>query len=329
MNDRYNARMDPAPNFELFTGQARRAILLAYQESQRFDLDYLASEQLLAGLVREGSTDIARVFGEQLIPADEVLSKVEASLAATDETSAATDIFLTPRARQALDDAVDFARQTHQPQASPAHILRALLADSEGSIHGLLEDLGFDVERGLRVLGDGAAAVNRDLLVQSSPSSEGARVDPAPQQLAQLFAGQPPHADLRTSALNASVNPALAETDYQLFLTQLMLALTMGAASGYILYDSVDGMAGAAVLLGLVACFRNSTLGVIAGAGLGGMLAQKIQPGGRLFDTPIEALVPLVIAGGFVGSFLGNFWRRACPKYLQPSVTHQKPRGVV
>src|SRR5438132_9787669 len=103
--------MDSAPNFALFTGQARRAILLAYQESQRFDLDYLASEQLLTGLVREGSAEVARVFSEQLIPTDEVIAKVEASLAGAEPSSAATDIFLTPRARKSLDEAIDIARQ--------------------------------------------------------------------------------------------------------------------------------------------------------------------------------------------------------------------------
>jgi hypothetical protein len=322
--------MESAPNFEHFTGQARRAILLAYQESQRFDLDYLASEQLLAGLVREGSAEVIRVFTDQSIPVDEVLEKVEGSLATSGDASAATEIFLTPRARHALDDAIQFARQSPDGQAGPGEILQSLLSDSEGAIHPLLDDLGFDVERGLRVLAERSSAVNRDLLVQSSPTTGGGpRVDPTPQQLAQLFAGQSPHADIRGSELAPALQAGVAETDYQLFLTQLMLAITMGAASGYILYDSVDGMAGAAVFLALVACFRNSVLGVIAGAGLGGMLAQQIQPGGRLFDTPIEALVPMTVIGGFIGSFLGNFWRRVCPSYLRPSTTHQKPPGVV
>jgi ATP-dependent Clp protease ATP-binding subunit ClpC len=73
--------MDAVLQFEKLTGQARRAVWLAYQEAQRFDHDYLASEHLLAGLLREGSTEIAAVFREQDIKPEEVIEKLEMTLA--------------------------------------------------------------------------------------------------------------------------------------------------------------------------------------------------------------------------------------------------------
>lgn len=319
--------MDLAPEFERFTGQARRAIWLAYQEAQRFDHDYLASEHLLAGLLREGSPEIVAAFRQQEIEIDEILEKLEATLTSA-EPAMASPVFLTPRASRTLSEAVVLARQSHAGLANPGHIMRALIADPETSVRALLDAVGFDSAAGERFLLETGDALNRDLLVQSaSATSDGGRVDPSPAQLAGLLAKESPQVELQFRGFPPVVDPALAESDFQLFLTQLALALALGLTGGYIVWESIDGMAGAAVVFTLIACFRNSLLGLCAGATLGGMLAQKAQPG-RGPETHIEALVPLIVIGAFLGSFVGNFWRRFCPKYLHPSIT-QKPPGVV
>jgi hypothetical protein len=317
--------MDADPHFERFTGQARRAVWLAYQEAQRFDHDYLASEHLLAGLLREGSAEIVRVFREQDIKPDEILEKLDGALAQAQPGPDATPIFLTPRAKRTLEQAAQLAQTQHDPLAGVTHILLAMLTDAENSTREFLEDLGFDAERGEQSLRAAALAPNRDLLIQASTAvGDGARVDPTAAQLAQLLAGESPHVDLQPAEYSPVVDPALAEADFQLFLTQLMLALTMGLAGGYILYESVDVMTGAAVLFGIAACFRNSLLGLLLGAGLGALVGQKIA---RFGATGIEIFVPILV-GAFLGSFFGNFWRRYCPTYLRPSTMYQKPPGV-
>lgn len=321
------------PQFDRFTGQARRAIWLAYQEAQRFDHDYLASEHLLAGLLREGTADVASAFRDQDIEPAEILERLEASLAQATDGSLATVVSLTPRATQALLAAAEAARARGDERAGAADLLLALILDRESAIAGFLEDAGFDLEQAAAALRSAVDSPNRDLLVTASTNDsarpDGARVDPTAAQLAELFAGVNPYAEIPSPLNEAAINPILAETDFQLFLTQLMLAVTMGLAGGFILYQSVDAMAAAAILLALVACFRNSVLGMCAGATLGGMIAQKVQNGNHVFDSPIEALVPLTMIGAFLGSFIGGFWRRFTPKYLHPSTMHQKPPGVV
>jgi hypothetical protein len=320
--------MDAAPSFERLTGQARRAVWLAYQEAQRFDHDYLASEHLLAGLVREGSAEVVRVFREQQITPDEILERLEMTLAQTQPVSQATAIFLTPRAHRTLAAAIELARQEHATVAGPKHVLLAMLTDAENSTRAFLDDLGFDAPRGEQSLRDAALAPNRDMLVQAAPGGgDNVPIDPTAAQLTQLLAGELPRV-LLTAENSPAVDPSLAESDFQLFLTQLILALSLGSSGGYIAFESFDGMVGVAVLFGLAACFRNSVLGMVVGGGLGAMVAQRIHHLNQA-DTPIGALLPLVLLGGFLGSFVGNFWRRYCPTYLRPSTTRQKPPGVV
>src|SRR5262245_1190691 len=171
--------MDATLQFEKFTGQARRAIWLAYQEAQRFDHDYLASEHLLAGLVREGSSEVAQVFRDQNIGANDVPQKLEATLIDADPVPTAPPVFLTPRANHVLRRAVDIARAEHAPLASANHVLHSLITDPDNSMRTLLQGLGFDFERGVRSLRESGAALNRDLLVQStSTPGDGGRVDP-------------------------------------------------------------------------------------------------------------------------------------------------------
>ena len=110
-----------------------------------------------------------------------------------------------------------------------------------------------------------------------------------------------------------------AEIDWQLLLTQLILALTVGMAGGHLLFGNVDGMAGVTSVLFVVAIFRNSLIGAIACAALGWFLASKIDP----TDGLAHVLLPL--AGGFVGSFLGNFWRRYCPFVIKPGQPPPRP----
>lgn len=322
--------MESAPQFDQFTGQARRAIWLAYQESQRFDHDYLASEHLLAGLLREGSAEIARVFHDQDIKPADALERLEETLAKADVPPDSLGIYLTPRAKAALAQAIQQARLTHAPLAGSTHILLGMLVDPESSTREFLEEFGFDVERGERSLRDAANAPNRDQLVQAAPSgADGSRIDPTAAQLEQLLTGDSPRVQLAPGDELFAADPAIAEIDFQLILTQLVLALAMGLAGGYIYFGTVDGMVLAAVVFALAACFRNSILGAILGAGLGVMVATKLHANNLQLDTPFEMLAVSAVLGAFLGSFLGNVWRRFCPKYLQPSLEHQKPPGVV
>lgn len=309
--------------FERFTGQARRAIWLAYHEAQRFDHDYLATEHLLMGLLREGAGDVADVFARQAIEPGSVIQKLETLLVQADAGPEQAAICVTPRAREAMTRAVELAEQAHLAEANSAHLFLALLIDPDAGSRSLLDDVGLNVARAEAELRSASAAPNRDRLVQSAAAAAG-RLDPTADQLAQMLGVPSPHVEMTEGA---AIDPALAESDHQLLITQLVLAVTMGMAAGYILFDGVDGMVGVAMGMAMVAVFRNSLLGTISGAILGLMIGRHTADA-RGNDTTGATLL-LMAVGGLLGSFLGDFWRRFCPTYLRPSMTRQKPPGVV
>src|SRR4051794_84798 len=106
-------------NFESFTGQARRAVWLAYREAERFDHDFLSTEHLLAGLLRDGAGEIAAMLREQAIEPAAVLAEVESSLA-DEPVSSSSSFCLTPRLVRAFATAVELAWAAQERSAGPA-----------------------------------------------------------------------------------------------------------------------------------------------------------------------------------------------------------------
>jgi hypothetical protein len=163
---------------------------------------------------------------------------------------------------------------------------------------------------------------NRDLSVRlQRQESDGARVDPTPLQLQQLLCGEMPKVELSGQGIASqeATSPAVAELDWQLLLTQLVLATALGIFSGFIVFESVDGIAGVASVFFVVAIFRSSMLGALAGGIAGWFVAKRLDPTDRL----LPLFVPWF--GVFLGSFLGNFWRRYCPFVVKKA---DRPRSI-
>jgi hypothetical protein len=307
--------------FERFTGQARRVLWLAYQEAQRFDHDFLGAEHLFVAVLRDGSPDIAGLLERHGVTADIALPLFEPVLLASEPNMMEGKVYLTPLVRRVLDAALDAAQRQHAPQAGVGHILWGVLGEPDTEIRRILGELGVDVNALREDLDQLPAPSNRDLSVQPRRSeNESGRVDPSAEQIEQILAAPLPNAELRSMSLVPSeAIPSSAAVDWQLLLTQLMLALTVGLAGGYLLFGSGDGMAGVTSVLFVVAIFRNSLIGAIACAILGWLLATKIDP------TDGLAHVLLPAAGAFVGTFLGNFWRRYCPFEIKPGQPPPRP----
>ena len=182
--------MNLPPEFELFTGQARRAVWLAYREAQRFDHDSLASVHLLAGLVRDEAGEIATAFREQSIEPAKVVDAIEESLERI-PANPGLPIYMTPRVNKALAAAIDLAFRERQARAGPAHLLLAMIGDPETMTRAVLENASFDCERGERTLCAAAADPDRDtLLHQSGFDADRVPLDPSADELMQLIAGR-------------------------------------------------------------------------------------------------------------------------------------------
>src|SRR3954454_9998412 len=96
--------------FDKFTERARKVLTLAQEEAQRFNHNYIGTEHILLGLVREGDGVAARVLSNLGVQLPQVRVAVEARIGRS-ETMIKGEIGLTPRAKKVVELSVDEARR--------------------------------------------------------------------------------------------------------------------------------------------------------------------------------------------------------------------------
>ncbi|MEX2247547.1 MAG: ATP-dependent Clp protease ATP-binding subunit [Dehalococcoidia bacterium] len=154
-----------ADRFDKFTERARRVLTLAQEEAQRFNHNYIGTEHLLLGLVREGDGVAAKVLANLGVELNKVRSAVEFIIGRGDR-AVLGDIGLTPRAKKVIELAVDEARRLNHHYIGTEHLLLGLVREGEGIAAGVLESLGVNLER--------VRAETTRILSQSMPQSAGA-----------------------------------------------------------------------------------------------------------------------------------------------------------
>jgi len=135
-----------ADKFEKFTERARKVLTLAQEEAQRFNHNYIGTEHLLLGLVREGDGVAARVLSNMGVQLPKVRSAVEFIIGRGD-TGVTGEIGLTPRAKKVIELAVDEARHLNHHYIGTEHLLLGLVREGEGIAAGVLESLGVNLEK--------------------------------------------------------------------------------------------------------------------------------------------------------------------------------------
>ncbi len=153
-----------ADKFEKFTERARKVLALAQEEARRFNHNYIGTEHLLLGLVREGEGVAARVLQSMGVQLPKVRSAVE-FIIGRGESTVVGEIGLTPRARKVIEYAVDEARRLGHHYIGTEHLLLGLVREGEGIAAGVLESLGVNLEKVrqqvLQVLAQGTAYQQR------------------------------------------------------------------------------------------------------------------------------------------------------------------------
>ncbi len=132
--------------FDKFTERTRRVLSLAQEEAQRFQHNYIGTEHLLIGLVREREGVAAHVLKNLGVELDKVRSTVEFIIGRGDHIILG-EIGLTPRAKKVIELAVDEARQLNHPYIGTEHLLLGLVHEGEGIAVGALESLGVSLVR--------------------------------------------------------------------------------------------------------------------------------------------------------------------------------------
>ncbi|HTK68626.1 MAG TPA: ATP-dependent Clp protease ATP-binding subunit [Candidatus Eisenbacteria bacterium] len=179
-----------------FTERVRKVMYLAREEAARLQHDYIGTEHLLLGVIREGEGIAATVLNNLGLDLDAIRQAVESMVAATGGTLTIGEIPFTPRAKRVLELSVDEARQLGHNYVGTEHLLLGLIREGEGVAARVLLELGVDRkkvrEETLKLLG-GTPSV-------SQPEREGKVETPALNQFGR---------DLTALAREAKLDPII------------------------------------------------------------------------------------------------------------------------
>jgi ATP-dependent Clp protease ATP-binding subunit ClpC len=191
-----------ADRFDKFTERARRVLTLAQEEAHRFNHNYIGTEHILLGLVREGDGVAAKVLANLGVELNKVRSAVEFIIGRGDRTVLG-EIGLTPRAKKVIELAVDEARRLNHSYIGTEHLLLGLVREGEGIAAGVLESLGVNLER--------VRAETTRILSQSQPQAaaagSGARQTSRTPTVDQLGI------DLTAAARNGQLDPVIGRSN--------------------------------------------------------------------------------------------------------------------
>jgi ATP-dependent Clp protease ATP-binding subunit ClpC len=132
--------------YERFTDRARKVMQLANQEAQRFNHEYIGTEHVLLGLVKEGSGVAANVLKNLDVDLRRIRNEVEKIVQSGPDMVTMGKLPQTPRAKKVIEYAMEEARNLNHNYVGTEHLLLGLLRESEGVAAQVLMNLGLKLE---------------------------------------------------------------------------------------------------------------------------------------------------------------------------------------
>ncbi len=132
--------------FERFTDRARKVMALANQEAQRFNHEYIGTEHILLGLVKEGSGVGANVLKNLDVDLRKVRLEVEKLVKSGPDMVTMGKLPQTPRAKKVIEYAIEEARNLNHNYVGTEHLLLGLLREHDGVAAQVLMNLGLKLE---------------------------------------------------------------------------------------------------------------------------------------------------------------------------------------
>lgn len=132
--------------YERFTDRARKVMQLANQEAQRFNHEYIGTEHILLGLVKEGSGVAANVLKNLEVDLRKIRLEVEKLVQSGPEMVTMGKLPQTPRAKKVIEYSMEEARNLNHNYVGTEHILLGLLREQEGVAAQVLMNLGLKLE---------------------------------------------------------------------------------------------------------------------------------------------------------------------------------------
>src|ERR1700691_524388 len=132
--------------FERFTDRARKVMALANQEAQRFNHEYIGTEHILLGLVKEGSGVGANVLKNLDVDLRKVRLEVEKLVKSGPDMVTMGKLPQTPRAKKVIEYAIEEARTLSHNYVGTEHLLLGLIREHDGVAAQVLRNLGLKLE---------------------------------------------------------------------------------------------------------------------------------------------------------------------------------------
>ena len=184
-----------------FTERVRKVLAMAREEAARLHHEYVGTEHVLLGIIREGEGVAATVLQNLSIELDDIHQKIEQGVKKGHAgQTTGPDLPYTSRAKKVLELAMDEAQELHHAYVGTEHLLLGLLREERGIAAQVLVDAGVTLDRArgetLRVLGTDMPA--------ASPASQ-------PSRQASMRGWPPPQGDSPSASMAASVIELLAQ----------------------------------------------------------------------------------------------------------------------
>ena len=152
--------------YERFTDGARKVMQLANQEAQRFNHEYIGTEHVLLGLIKEGSGVAANVLKNLDVDLRKIRLEVEKLVQSGPDMVTMGKLPQTPRAKKVIEYSMEEARNLNHNYVGTEHILLGLLREQEGVAAQVLMNLGLKLEEVreevLNLLGHGLEGVESE-----------------------------------------------------------------------------------------------------------------------------------------------------------------------
>jgi len=132
--------------YERFTDRARKVMQLANQEAQRFNHEYIGTEHILLGLIKEGSGVAANVLKNLDVDLRKIRLEVEKLVQSGPDMVTMGKLPQTPRAKKVIEYSMEEARNLNHNYVGTEHVLLGLLREQEGVAAQVLMNLGLKLE---------------------------------------------------------------------------------------------------------------------------------------------------------------------------------------
>src|SRR5512132_4636682 len=133
--------------FDRFNDRAKRVLALAQDEAIRFNHNYIGTEHLLIGLIREEEGIAARALGTLGVELDKARTALGFIVGRGDAVTKPSEITLSPRTKKIVELAIDEARKLGHGRVGTEHLLLGLAREGEGIASGILESLGITMDK--------------------------------------------------------------------------------------------------------------------------------------------------------------------------------------